>query len=444
MAFRLHYRWSVVLAAGALVASIAVLAATNLWYLRRLQSQNVHTMAAQSVLDFGAGLARHLAGQPAVAVTAGEVGGWGELSRLVHSLKRVDPTLQYVSVSEGDVILFHEDVSTAATNGADMDEAAGGAGVRVGRTLLDTGHAVVPVMTFAAPVPGGGERHVEVALLKDAVTRREEQAARALAVMFRLSLATLMVAFGVAVVFVSWFMRYELERERRRRAQEHLAFAGAMADGIIHDVRNPMSSMRLDLQLLQKEAGRGPELRADRLGELAERARRTMDRIDAVMREFLYVSRPEPSARERVDLADCVKDCLDLLGPRFETAGVKLQLDMQAGRVVVTGFGVGIKRALINVLTNAKQVSPQGGTVTIRVRSTAESGSVEIDDEGPGIPSSELERIFEMFVTNRSGGTGLGLHLARAAVDNSGGSISAANRPEGGARFTICLPKVPG
>ena len=443
MAYRLHYRWSVILAAGALVASIAVLAATNLWYLRRLQSQNVHTVAAQSVLDFGVGLARHLAGQPAAAVPAGEAGGWGELSRLVRSLKRMDPTLQYVSVSEGGVILFHEDVSTVPTNGPDADVTASGAGVRVERTLLDTGHAVVPVMTFAAPVPGGGgERHVEVALLKDAVTRREEQAARALAAMFRLSLGTLIVAFGVAVIFVGWFMRYELEREQRRRAQEHLAFAGTMADGIIHDVRNPMSSLRLDLQMLQKETGKGPELRPDRVGELADRARRTMDRVDAVMREFLYVSRPEPSTRERVDLADCAKDCLDLLGPRFETAGVKLQLDMQ-GAAGVTGFGVGIKRALINVLTNAKQVSPQGGTVTIRIRSTEQAGIVEIDDEGPGISAGDMERIFEMFVTNRAGGTGLGLHLARAAVENSGGSITAANRPEGGARFTIRLPKAP-
>ena len=445
MAFRLHYRWSVILAAGALVASIAVLAATNLWYLRRLQSQNVHTMAAQSALDFGAGLARHLAVQPAAAVPAGQARGWGELSRLVHSLKRMDPTLQYVSVSEGGVILFHEDVSAVATNGPDADLAAGGAAVQVGRTLLDTGHAVVPVMTFAAPVPGGGGgRHIEVALLKDAVTRREEQAARALAVMFRLSLGTLIVAFGVAVIFVGWFMRYELERERRRRAQEHLAFAGAMADGIIHDVRNPMSSLRLDLQMLQKETGKGPDLRPDRLGELADRARRTLDRVDAVMREFLYVSRPEPATRERVDLVECVKDCLDLLGPRFETADVKLHLDMQGDRVEVMGYGVGIKRALINVLTNAKQVSPQGGTVTIRIRHADQAGIVEIDDEGPGIPHRDLRRIFEMFVTNRTGGTGLGLHLARAAVENSGGSITAANRPEGGARFTIRLPSAPG
>jgi len=195
--------------------------------------------------------------------------------------------------------------------------------------------------------------------------------------------------------------------------------------------------------MLQKEAGRGPESRLDRLGELADRARRTMDRVDIVMREFLYVSRPEPSALERVDLADCVKDCLDLLGPRFETAGVSLHLDMQGGGTVVTGFGVGIKRALINVLTNAKQVSKQGGVVTIRVRSTEQAGVIEIGDEGPGLPNSELTRIFEMFVSNRSGGTGLGLHLAKAAVENSGGSISAANRPEGGALFTIRLPKAP-
>ncbi len=442
---RVHYRVSVVLAAGILVAGIAVLAATNLWYLRRVQSQNVHTMAAQSALDFGVELARHLAAQPVVAGPAREPGQWNELSRLVHSLKRVEPTLQYVSVSEGGVLVFHDDMSGGVTNAGKGGTGDGVDGVRVGRTLLNTGRAVVPVMTFTAPVSvaGGTVRRVEIALLKDVVTRREEQAAQALAIMFRLSLMTLIAAFGLAVAFVVWFMRHELERERRRRAQEHLAFAGILADGIIHDVRNPMSSLRLDLQMLQKEAGKGADLRVARLAELAERARRTMDRVDAVMREFLYVSRPEPAALERLDLNACVRDCADLLGPRFEAAGVHLRFELAPGRIDVLGFGVGIKRALINVLTNAKQVSPQGGSVTVRTGMADGRGFAQVDDEGPGIPREKANRIFEMFVTYREGGTGLGLHLARAAVESSGGAITAENRPEGGARFTLRLPGAP-
>jgi signal transduction histidine kinase len=444
MAMRVHYRVSVVLAAATMVAGIAVLAATNLWYLRRVQSQNVHAMAAQSALDFGVELARHLAAQPVVSRPAREAGQWDELSRLVRSLKRVEPTLQYVSVSEGGVLVFHDDMSVGITNAANGGIPKDADAVRVGRTRLDTGRAVVPVMTFTAPVPaGGGARRVEIALLKDVVTRREEQAARALAIMFRLSLATLIAAFAVAVVFVGWFMRHELERERRRRAQEHLAFAGTLADGIIHDVRNPMSSLRLDLQMLEKETGRGADLRIARIAELAGRARRTMDRVDAVMREFLYVSRPEPSVRERVDLNGCVRDCADLLGPRFEAAGVHLLFEMAPGPIDVLGFGVGIKRALINVLTNAKQVSPKGGTVTVRTGLAGGRGFVQVDDEGPGIPKETASRMFDMFVTYRQGGTGLGLHLARAAVESSGGTIVAENRPEGGARFTLRLPGAP-
>lgn len=434
----IHYRLSVVLVAAALVSGIALLAATNLWFLRRLQGQSVHTMAAQSALDFGSELARHLAAEPAVAAPGRSPERWSDLARLVRSLKRVEPTLQYVSVSEGGVILFHEDVSRAATDGTDVPAPAP---VRVGRTRLGTDQGVVPVMTFRIAVPGDpAGRQVEVALLKDVVTRREEQAARALAVMFRLSLVTLVVAFGVAVAFIGWFMRHELERERRRRAQEHLAFAGALADGIIHDVRNPMSSLRLDLQMLHKEVGRGAETRPERVGELADRARRTMDRVDAVMREFLYVSQPEPAARERVDLLECVRDCRDLLGPRFEAAGVGLRIEAPDAPVFVSGFEVGIKRALINVLTNAKQVSPRGGKVTVRVAREGSAGTVSVDDEGPGIPRSELRRIFEMFVTYRAGGTGLGLHLARAAVEKSGGTIRAENLPGGGARFTVRVP----
>ena len=443
MSLRLPYRLSVILAAAAMVASIAMLAATNLWYLRRLQGASVHTIAAQSALDFGAGLVRHLAAQPAVSEGGSSV-TWDELSRLVRSLKRVEPTLQYVSVTEGDVIVFHDDVSKPVTNATDVASDTAMEGIRVGRTLLNTGRSVVPVMTFTASVPGGNGRKIQVALLKDVVARREEQASRALSVMFRLSLATLIGAFAVALVFVAWFLRHELERERRRRAQEHLAFAGVLADGIIHDVRNPMSSLRLDLQMLQREAAKGPEVKVTRIGELAERARRTMDRVDAVMREFLYVSRPEPAARETVDLLACIRDCADLLGPRFESEGLHLICVLPGGPVAVRGYSVGIKRALINVVTNAKEMSPGGGTVTIRVVPGGAWCELHVDDEGPGIPKGELDRIFEMFVTLKAGGTGLGLHLARAAVEHCGGTITAANRPEGGARFTLKLPLAVG
>lgn len=422
-----------------LIATIAVLAAVNLWYLQRLHSRSLHATATRSVLDLGSELARNLASQPVIQSLKEDPRHWTDFGRLVRSLKRVEPSLQYVNVNEGEVTLYHEDTAVV-TNEAPAESRADE--VRVGRKILAAGPELVPVLTFSAVVPdvGGQERVVQIALRKDAVQQREEQAGRLLEIMFRLSVITLSVALGLAAVFGLWVVRQAMERQRRLRDEEHLAFAGLLADGIIHDVRNPMSSMRLDIQMLEKEAGKGPDCRLERIAELAARARHTMDRIDLVMREFLYVSQPGSRHVEPFDLNACVQDCVNLLGPRFEHSGVILECRPVPGTLAVNGHPVAVKRAIINILTNARQVCAPGRHVMIAARREAQQAVLEVEDEGPGIESSQLNRIFEMFVTGRPDGTGLGLYLAKAAVENSGGTIAAANRPQGGARFTIRLP----
>ena len=441
---QLKRQHSLLILACVLVVCIAVLAGVNLWMMRSFHSRTLHDTVAQSVLSLGSELTRNLATHPAVQSGGDDVRRWTDFSRLVHVLKGVEPALEYVTVNEGDITLFHED--TSGTNGT---VGAGDEGcameVRVGRKLLATESGVVPVLTFSATTPdhAGILLSLQVALRKDAVQQREEQAARMLGIMFRLSLMTLLVALGGGVVLVVWVVRHELDRQRRRRDEEHLAFAGLLADGIIHDVRNPMSSLRLDIQMLEKEAGKGAGCRPARLAELSERALSTMDRVDLVMREFLYVSKPEARKAERFDVNACIRDCVDLLGPRFEAAGIALECQYSRESLDVMGHSVGVKRAVINVLTNARQVSGTGQQVTVISTREGMQAVVTIEDQGPGIKAEDLGGLFEMFVTGRPDGIGLGLYMAKAAVENSGGTIRAGNRPEGGARFIIRLPLCP-
>ena len=167
---------------------------------------------------------------------------------------------------------------------------------------------------------------------------------------------------------------------------------------------------------------------------------RTIDRVDELFKEFLYVSKPESGEPEAFDLKGCVHDCLDLLAPRFERLGVKVAVELPEPPAMVRGYPVSLKRALINVLTNAEQVSPQGGTVCVKLTRDGESGVVEIADEGPGIPRADRHRVFDMFVSSRPGGTGLGLSLAKTAVESCGGTIRAEDRPGGGTRMMIRIP----
>jgi len=432
-------QYSLLIIAGVLVAAITLLAGVNLWFIQKLQSRSVHDSAAQSVLVLGSELARNLAHHPVVQSGRDDPRQWAEFSRIVQALKGVEPSLQYVTVNEGDITVFHADTSRMISNTVNTSE---GRDVHVGRKLLATSEGELPVITFSAQTPeGAGDvRAVQIALRKEAVQQREEQAVRMLAIMFRLSLITLTVALGLALVLSVWAVRHEMERQRRRRDEEHLAFAGLLADGIIHDVRNPMSSLRLDIQMLEKEAGKGVECRLERISELALRARVTMDRMDLVMREFLYVSKPNSRQPEQFEINGCIKDCLDLLSPRFAQAGIVLEAELGDESLLMMGYSVGLKRAIINVLTNAKQVSSPGKRVVISLNRSGRHAVIRVEDEGPGLDEESAARLFEMFVSGRPDGIGLGLYLAKAAVENNQGTIHAVNRTGGGACFTINLP----
>jgi len=438
---RIKRHHSLMIIAGMLVVSIAVLAALNLWFLRKMHSRSLHDTAARSVLGLGSELAHNLANHPVIQSERDDPRRWADFARWVRALKGIEPSLQYVTVNEGDVTYFHEDTSRTNDDAVALG-LSGGREVRVGHKLLATEAGVVPVLTFSAKTPdvGGGRRVVQIAMRKDAVLQREEQASRMLEIMFRLSIITLSVALGLAVILAVWLVRHELERQRRRRDEEHLAFAGLLADGIIHDVRNPMSSLRLDVQMLEKEAGKVEGCRAERIAELAVRARTTMDRMDLVMREFLFVSKPDSREPELFEINACVRDCLDLLGPRFERAGVSLCASLCAAPLNMVGTSVGLKRAIINVLTNAKQVSSSGQRVMISLQRVGNDAILKVEDEGPGIAKADLSSIFDMFVSGRPDGIGLGLYLAKAAVENNGGTISVENCTQGGACFTILLP----
>jgi signal transduction histidine kinase len=433
---------SLALVTALMVLTIAVLAGGSLWALRRTHGQLVHSQAAGRVLDQGTRLTRQFANLPVVR-RARDQADWQALSPLVQAMHAAENGLQYVSVSCEGVTVFHRQTSELDPAGPPLPDGIPPAEeVRMTRRVLQVGTQAMPVVVFAVRVPGedGRPRVLEVALRKETVEREESAPTAVVASMFRVSLATVTVSFLACAVLVVWMMRREHRREERRRAEEHLAFAGVLANGIVHDFRNPMSSLRLDAQMLEKEAARAPAARPERIGELAGRMRATLDRMDKVFQEFLSVSRPAAVAPETFDLCACLRECAAMLAPRFEHKQLRIEFRGPQEGLAVHARRAPVQRALLNLLINAEHFSPQGGLVTVSVERAGHAALAEITDEGPGIPEADRERVFEMFHSGRPGGTGLGLFLARTAVENSGGTIVAAEAPGGGACLRVTLP----
>jgi signal transduction histidine kinase len=199
-----------------------------------------------------------------------------------------------------------------------------------------------------------------------------------------------------------------------------------------------MSSLKLDVQMMSKALREGAA-GEDRMRRLAERIRGTVNRMDKVFEEFLYMSKPARDEREAVDVTRLVRECVDVLHPKLEAAQVEVDAELPHQGAVAMAYGSSLSRALLNILANAVQFAPPRTRVTVRVARSVNRVLIDVGDRGPGIPQGDHERIFDIFYSTRPGGTGLGLFLARTAIERSGGTVRVLSGDSGGARFRVSL-----
>ncbi len=228
-------------------------------------------------------------------------------------------------------------------------------------------------------------------------------------------------------------------REQSRAvANERLAAIGKMAAHVTHEIRNPLSSIGLNIELLEEELG-GSEVPSE-AKQLLVSITREVQRLEHLSEEYLRVARlPEPRM-EAEDLASVVQDIASFVGPEMTRAGIELALAIP-DEVPPVLFDEGqIRQALINVLRNAREAMPDGGRIDLYVRAEGMSVLIGIDDRGGGIPEPVRARIFDPFFSTKGEGTGLGLAITRQIVEAHGGSIAVSPREGGGTSFHVLLP----
>ncbi|MBN2302524.1 MAG: HAMP domain-containing histidine kinase [Lentisphaerae bacterium] len=441
-----HSILSLKIIAVLLVLATAALAGVSLWLLRRIQKQSAHIEAAESVIERGKNMISILASDPMVHSAMEQDHDWTRFSRQVNAIHAVENGLQYVSIVKNDVTVFHEQTGAADSSaGVDAQTALGlDSEIQISRKILGIGTNRVPVVVFVTQWYGdtGTTNRIELALKRETLEREEAGMVGAIGSMFKISLVTVIVSFVLCALLVFLIMLRETTREEQRRKQEHLAFAGVLANGIVHDFRNPMSALRLDVQMLRKEIEKEGTADLARMRNLADRSRETIDRMDRVFNEFLFMSKPASDEMSNLDICNSISGCLAALAPRLEQSHVTVNLQMPETPLIVCADEAAIRRAFMNVLTNAVQFSPPGQQISIHASVEHGKACVAVADMGPGVPESQMDRIFEMFVSMRKGGTGLGLFFAKASIERCGGAIDVANVPGAGARFTIRLPIV--
>ena len=237
------------------------------------------------------------------------------------------------------------------------------------------------------------------------------------------------------------------EAEGESRHNQRLAELGAMTSGLAHEIKNPLSTVGLNAQLLQEDLAhlKIDEEERDRLVRRIETLHREVDRLRGILTDFLeFAGRIKLDVHPQ-DVRRIVEDLGDFYHPQCDQAGVVMRLDIQdepASADVDEGM---LKQSLLNLMLNAVQAmrsTEDGGSdeLILRVSSDEERVLIQVVDTGPGIPEGMQQEIFHPYVSGRKGGTGLGLPTARRIVEEHGGRIFVDSEAGKGTAFTIQLP----
>lgn len=215
-----------------------------------------------------------------------------------------------------------------------------------------------------------------------------------------------------------------------------------LAAGVAHEIGNPLNSLGIHLQLLERKLRKLSPEDQEGLSNHLHTAQGEIQRLDTILKQFLQAIRPTHPERESSQLHDLLRDTLSLLSPELEERHVQVSLDLAEALPLLQLDGSQIKQALYNLLKNAFQALPaSGGQIDILTRVTDYEVTLTIHDHGSGISPEVMGSIFEPYNSSKESGTGLGLLIVRRIIREHGGEIEIESKSEEGTTVTISIPR---
>jgi signal transduction histidine kinase len=209
---------------------------------------------------------------------------------------------------------------------------------------------------------------------------------------------------------------------------------------LAHEIRNPLSSLDIHVQLLEEDLAQlAPATRKQLSGRL-DIIHGELHRLENIVKHFLRLAKPSALETEPVQITTIVKHVCDLLRPEAAAREIAIELQLDEILPPVMADPVQITQALLNLVINSVQAIGRKGEITLRLSSQSDSITIEVHDTGPGIPAEKQAAIFEPYFTTKDEGSGLGLWIAQQIATAHGGSLTTANAPSGGAIFTLLVP----
>ena len=252
----------------------------------------------------------------------------------------------------------------------------------------------------------------------------------------------------IAARLVARRARFEAITQQREHARKRFAELGAMTAGLAHEIKNPLSTIGLNAQLLAEsisESDIAPDDKS-RMKRRIDTVQREIDRLRSILTDFLDFAGQIHIEPRTLDLNSIVDELIEFFLPQAEQQGVRLRAMLSPSPLLAAIDPVPFKQAVLNLMLNAVQAMKNApGELIIRTESLSDSdgspmAAVHVIDTGPGISPEVAERIFQPYFTTKSGGSGLGLPLARRLVEAHNGRIDVHSEPGRGTDFTIAIP----
>ncbi len=302
-------------------------------------------------------------------------------------------------------------------------------------------------VTMPVQMEGGKEGKIQL-LVEESDTFKSIEASSQRITRALVFICLLLLIFLLGVFFILWKMFFrQLELQQKNAKLDRMAYVGTLASGLAHEIRNPLSSMNVNLEVIREELQEINSEVAQRAGDLSHRVQKEVAHLNATLTSFLDFALPRKEGYSQFPLRGLVEELLEAHAEEFRVKNITLDLDFPPhSATVIEADRVLMHQAVRNVLVNAIQILSPSVKKVIRIRIKElprDYIGLSVSDTGPGISDENMGKIFDVFFSTRKGGSGFGLAIARKIVEEHSGNLWAENNKESlGATFYMELPRL--
>ena len=252
-----------------------------------------------------------------------------------------------------------------------------------------------------------------------------------------------LVSSGIILIFAVCILIVVTRRRRylhaRKLSNEHPKPTPPLTRELVHEIRNPLNSVNLNLQILEEDLSAEKPSSPSDLQKRVQRIRREVERLDRILTDFRRYANLPPLTFETCDLAVLIEEVLDFNEPEAQKQNVQVNREIQTLPPVQLDQSQ-FKQALLNLIINGVQAMEHGGTLTVRAKPSNGDVQIEVEDTGQGIEPEQFDKIFDLFISTKEEGTGVGLTIVKQIIEGHDGRVDVESNPGQGTKFSIVLP----